>query len=435
VNTRAQAAKILIEVLQKQRSLSAAMAAVTEKNNKGFIQELCYGVLRWHGQLDAIAKKLLEKPLKEKDRDIYILILIGLYQLLHLQTPAHAAINETVAAARDLKKIWATGLINALLRRFQREQISLLNIVEKDLLAHYSHPAWLLKILQQAWPEQWETIVNANNQRPPLTLRVNQLKITRDDYLHLLTQQNIAAQIIEATTAGIVLAEACDVTKLPKFVEGFISVQDAAAQLAAELLELQPQQLVLDACAAPGGKTAHILETEANLGELVVMDIEEKRLEKIKDNLNRLQPSPALSGTLSHRERGHPLVKLLCADAAQPQAWWDGKLFDRILLDAPCSATGVIRRHPDIKFLRRAEDIQQLAAVQEQLLNALWLLLKPDGILLYATCSVLPQENNLQIEKFLAAHKDASKKMEQQIFPGENTMDGFYYAQVKKITH
>jgi 16S rRNA (cytosine967-C5)-methyltransferase len=423
MNTRTQAAKILVEILQQQRSLSAVLgdklAKQLQTQDKGFIQELCYGVLRWYEQLAAITKLLLERQLKAKDSDIYALILIGLYQLLHLQTPAHAAINETVQAARELKKVWAAGLINALLRRFQREQTDLLNAIQKENTARYAHPCWLLKSLQQAWPDQWEAIVIANNQRPPLTLRVNQLKTTRDDYLKLLEQHKIAAQIIEQTSHGIMLAEPCDVTKLPHFAEGFVSVQDAAAQLAAELLELKPGQRVLDACAAPGGKTAHILETETHLEELVVIDIEERRLERIKENLKRL----------SFENK----IKLVCADAAQAQSWWDGKLFDHILLDAPCSATGVIRRHPDIKFLRRPKDIQHLAEIQKQLLNNLWPLLKPNGMLLYATCSVLPPENHLQIQQFLATHTDAEKLMEQQIFPGENSMDGFYYAKIAKL--
>lgn len=424
-NSRAQAAKIISTIILDGASLTAALKQISSVDkNRSFIQELCYGVLRWYWQLAAITKILITKPLKAKDSDIQALILIGLYQLIHLQTPIHAALNETVQAARDLNKSWATKLINGVLRQFLRDQETILAKINKEPVARYAHPKWLLQMLKQAWPDQWEAIVNANNQRPPMTLRVNRQQISRDDYLQLLPEKTVVAP---HTDQGIILATPCNVHELPGFTEGKVSVQDGAAQLAAGLLDLQPGQRVLDACAAPGGKTAHILETEAKLSELVVIDNDEERLIKIADNLNRLRLKATVQG----------------ADAAIPQDWWDGRQFDRILLDAPCSATGVIRRHPDIKLLRRAEDIAALAKTQQQLLTALWPLLKPGGLLLYVTCSILPTENTAVLKHFLATHKEAHEKkidanwgialsIGRQIFPGEQQMDGFFYARLEK---
>jgi len=435
LNSRAIAAQILSAVLADGNSLTKALSITLPDNaDRGFIQELCYGVLRWYWQLNFITTLLVSKPLKEKDTDIHALLLIGLYQLIHLKTPSHAALNETVAAANELKKSWATKFINGVLRQFLREQTAILSKTNAGFTSRYAHPKWLLKLLQEAWPAQWEQIVTANNLRAPLTLRVNRLKTDRGTYLQLLTQQTIAATAIAQTAQGIELVTPQDVTQLPKFAQGFVSVQDAAAQFAASLLDLAPGQRVLDACAAPGGKTAHILETEPEPGELVALEIDAMRCQKIQENLMRLQFLPE-----------NKAIKILCADAAQPISWWDGKPFDRILLDAPCSATGVIRRHPDIKFLRRATDIQDLAATQLQLLQTLWSVLKPSGLLVYATCSVLPQENFQVLAKFLATHADAKEKIitadwgipvaiGRQILPGENNMDGFYYGCLEKAS-
>lgn len=428
INPRATAAKILAEIFNKKNSLKIPSEKEIGKD-RNLIQEFCFGVLRWYWQLDAITKLLLSKSLKTKDNDIFALLLIGLYQLIHLRTPDHAAISETVQATRALKKPWAAGLINATLRQFQREKINILETISKDPIANHSHPDWLIRIIKTAWPDQWENILKANNQYPPLTLRTNQLKISREKYLEKLNQQSVAATITEFSKHGITLTEACDVKKLPGFSDGEISVQDESAQLTAELLELQPGQIVLDACAAPGGKTAHILETEPNLKNLLAIDVDKKRLERIEENLMRLQLNKN--------------IELLCADAAQPATWWNQELFDRILLDAPCSATGVIRRHPDIKFLRREDDIPQLAAQQLQLLNMLWPLLKPNGLLVYATCSILPQENEMVLTQFLQTHSDAQEKIitsnwgivktiGRQLLPQANGHDGFYYAKLQK---
>ncbi len=438
LSPRAQAAKILLEVLQKKRSLTTVLQEqlknYPDTHNRGFIQELCYGVLRWREPLAAFIQLLMPKPLKSADQDIDCLLLTGLYQLKHLQTKPHAAIFETAQAARELKKPWAVGLINGVLRHFQREQHTLENKL-KTLPATvlYAHPYWLINAIQQAWPTDWETILTANNQHPPLTLRVNNIPIQREPYLSLLREQGIQAFATSSSCVGVQLVHPQNITTLPLYDQGGFSVQDEAAQLATGLLELAPGQIILDACAAPGGKTAHILEYEPLLSRLTAIDNDALRLARIQENLTRLQLLDV------HQ------VKLLCADAAQPDAWWDGQLFDRILLDAPCSATGVIRRHPDIKYLRQASDISALTQLQWQLLKALWPLLKPNGILVYATCSILPQENHLLVQQFLQEQEDAEAMPiqakwgiptapGQQILPGASGMDGFYYAKLRKIT-
>lgn len=429
-NSRAIAAKILAEIFTKKNSLNAALNNFLKPDSKdrALIQAFCYGVLRQYWQLEALVQLLLKKSLKNKDQDIFALLLLGLYQLLHLRIPDHAAISETVQAARVLKKPWAAGLINATLRQFQREQPHLLEQIAQNTCAHFSHPNWLIEIIKTAWPEQWQNVLDANNQHPPLTLRINSQQLSREAYLQKLGIDHGVYTTL--ATEGITLHEACDVKQLPGYAAGEFSVQDESAQLAASLLELTSAQTVLDACAAPGGKTAHILEIAPHLTKLVAIDIDEKRIEKVTENLTRLQ---LLSSS----------IVMTASNAAEPQIWWDGELFDRILLDAPCSATGVIRRHPDIKYLRRPEDIAQLAVQQLQLLNALWPLLKPNGLLVYATCSVLPQENENVIEAFLHTHHDAHEKIittdwgikktiGRQLLPKTDGHDGFYYARLQK---
>lgn len=431
-SSRVLALQIISAVLIHGQSLNQALTEnLNDHPERSFIQEICYGVIRWYLQLIAIVQTLLYKPLKTNDKDIEILLLIGLYQLIYMKLPQHAAVNETVKVTRELKKSWASKLVNGTLRQFLREQETIIKKIEQVPSAQHAHPEWLLKILQIAWPDYWEKIITANNQRPPMTLRVNALQTTRSEYLAKLTTKKIAATTLDLLSNSILLTTPCDVGKLPGFNAGKVSVQDAAAQLAAMLLELESEQNILDACAAPGGKTAHILETQPKLKQLVILDKDKIRLKKINDNLQRLQLS-ALTN-----------LKIQAADAVQPETWWDNTLFDRILLDAPCSATGVIRRHPDIKLLRRAQDITNCAHLQLQLLTALWPLLKPNGILLYATCSVMPAENWEVLQKFLALHANAREKVIEadwgipmpigrQILPGENNMDGFYYARIVK---
>jgi len=411
---RSQAANILTQVIVIGRSLDMALPDTATKLTKA----LCYGSLRWYLQLEAIAKQLLQKPLKAKDTDIYCLIIIGLYQLKFLNVPQYAAINETVNACCDFKKPWAKKLVNAVLREFLRR-----NAFQFDCGAQYAHPNWLINALKKAWPNDWENILNQNNQHPPMCLRINQQKTSREDYLKKLAAINIPAKTSVAATSIIV--EPVSIQKLPEFNAGLVSVQDAAAQFAAELLDLKPKLTVLDACAAPGGKTAHILETEPSC-QVTALDQSNSRLKRVAKNLARI----------------HAPAKLLCHDTNDVHAWWDNHLFDRILIDAPCSGTGVIRRHPDIKCLRRPNDIAQFAKQQRKLLNNLWPLLKPGGLLLYATCSILPEENEHQTKHFLQNHPNASVKPIKlpvgkaqnhgwQLLPSEQT-DGFYYVCFKK---
>jgi len=429
MSARAAAARILVAVVGDGQSLSAALPIALlalPASDRGLTQELCYGVLRFYPRLAQITGDLLHKPLKRKDLDVQQLILIGLYQLIYLNIPAHAAVAETVAAARLLGKDWAAGLVNALLRGFQRETERHLAQADLDPTARSAHPHWWLTQLQSDWPTHWQEILAANNQRPPMTLRVNAQRQSRDAYQALLKAEGIIAQQVTAAPNALTLDTPVDVGRLPGFADGLVSVQDAAAQLAAPLLELAPGQRVLDACAAPGGKSCHILECEPRV-QLLALDSDAQRLTRVRDTLQRL----------------HLVAELRQGDAGQPNAWWDGKPFERILLDAPCSGSGVIRRHPDIKLLRTAQDIGTLAQQQRALLAALWPLLAPGGILLYATCSVLQAENRHNLVAFLAQRPDAreyainanwghEQTPGRQILPGEYGMDGFYYARLMK---
>jgi len=429
MNPRAVAARILAQVCFQGRSLSQVLTQTLEnlpdKTQNPLIQEISYGVLRDYPRLSSITEGLLKKPFKAKDGDIHSLLLVGLYQLIAMRLPDHAAVSETVSAINDLKKPWARSLTNAVLRNFLREKEQRIKQAEQTEEAHWKHPQWLIDEIRTAWPDQWQNVLTANNQRPPMTMRINLSKNSSEDYLAELVVKNIPAHASVIVPSAVQMTQPMDVANVPGFTEGRVSVQDEAAQLAANLLQLNPGQKVLDVCAAPGGKTAHILET-ADV-DLTAVDIDAKRLDKVSQNLQRL----ALA------------AKLIVDDATEPKTWWDGQTFDRILLDAPCSATGVIRRHPDIKVLRRAADIPALVELQAQILDAVWLLLKPGGMLLYATCSVLPKENDEQITAFVERCPDASpisldtdwgyaSGAGRQILPGENGMDGFYYACLKK---
>lgn len=429
-NSRAAAARVLAEVLGPGRSLSAALprqlAGIPGARERGFVQELCFGTLRWLPRLELLLKPLLRQPLKKRDSDVQALLLIGLYQLLYLETPPHAAVSETVNATSVLGKQWARGLANGVLRNFQRRQAELTASADKREAGRFAHPQWIIDRLRKAWPDRWEAILEANNQRAPMTLRVNRLRTSRDDYLKRLSDEGIGARAAPHVAHGVILDIPVPVQQLPGFAEGMVSVQDAAAQLAGELVDPQPGERVLDACAAPGGKTGHLLERAAEL-EVLAVEQDPARLEKVTENLERLGSR----------------ATLVQSDAAATDQWWDGRPFDRILLDAPCSATGVIRRHPDIKVLRRPADIEDLVQEQHRLLEGLWPLLKPGGMLVYATCSVLPQENEQQIRRFLRDHSDAgvgeiaaawghAGEAGRQILPGEDEMDGFYYARLVK---
>lgn len=431
INLRMLAARTVYQVLIHGRSLSdclpEALTRVRDERDQSFLQAMCYGVCRWYYRLDALAHSLLEKPLKLKDQDIHCLILVGLYQLTEMRVPPHAALDETVSAAQAFKKPWAKGLVNAVLRSYQRSAAELNEKMLQNLVTLYMHPQWIIEQVQKNWLLEWQDILTANNQRPPFALRVNQKQISRADYLKKLTAKKINARVIPETSSGIFLEQPIDVKDLPGFLTGEVSVQDGAAQLAAELLDLKSGQRVLDMCAAPGGKTAHILELKSDI-ELVAVDRDEHRLQDVRDNLRRLK----LEATC------------ICADGGNPD-WAEGQLFDRILLDAPCSASGVIRRHSDIKILRRATDIAKLVHEQKRLLNAAWGLLKPGGLLVYATCSIFPEENVAVLQAFMESHQDATEEriktdwgkscaIGRQVLPGMHDMDGFYFARVYKQT-
>jgi 16S rRNA (cytosine967-C5)-methyltransferase len=431
MNPRLAAAKALAAVLNGKASLNSSLPTQMDKvedRDRGFTQDLAFGTARWQPRLSALAAKLLQKPFKAADADVEALLLVGLYQLLYTRVPAHAAIGETVGCADKLKKPWAKALLNAVLRRAQRESEALLAELEHDPVVRTAHPRWLQKSLKAFWPEQWEAICAANNAHPPMILRVNRRHQTRDAYLGLLSDAGIAATPCVYSRDGIILDAAADVRSLPGFAEGWISVQDEAAQLAADLLDLAPGQRVLDACCAPGGKTCHILEAEPALAGVVAVDLEAKRLVRVRENLARLGLS----------------AELIAADGRDTATWWDGKPFQRILLDAPCSATGVIRRHPDIKLTRQPDDIAALAVLQGELLDAMWITLEVGGILLYATCSTLPTENTEVIEAFLARTSGAreldlattagiKQPHGRQLLAQQGGHDGFYYAKLIKI--
>lgn len=430
MNLRHIAAQILLRVLKDGHSLNVAfeslLSHVEDNKDRAFIQALCYGVCRQYYRLDFIVGQLLSKPLRKKDIDIKALLLIGLYQLQFMRVKSHAAVSETVAAAK--KKSWAKSLINGVLRQYLREQDSLEQLADDNQQARYSHPEWMIRLIENSWPQAAEQILRENNQTAPMVLRANLQQGTRADYLDCLAEHGIAAQAAKFCDTAISLDQAVVVEKLPGFNDGKVSVQDSAAQLAAQLLDVQEGHNVLDMCAAPGGKTAAILERQPAVKSMLAIDIDEFRLVKARENLARLKLQ----------------AEIQVADAGMPSDWSNGRQFDRILLDAPCSALGVIRRHPDIKLLRHESDIEALQHLQNRILNVAWDLLVPGGILLYATCSVLKQENEWQIESFLKQHSDAVEiKIEaewglrrsfgRQIITGDGQMDGFYYAKLCRL--
>ena len=426
-DVRATAARVIGAViggLSLNQVLPEKLNDVGERD-RALLQQLSYGTLRQSPRLQAILKQLLDKPLRDKDRDVQGLLLCGLYQLDSTRVPDHAAVAATVDATRALKKPWAKGMTNAVLRRYLREREQLTQALDEAAAA--SHPAWLFQKILAQWPAAAAAIIDANNQQPPMTLRVNRGQASRDDYISSLKGHGIAAKAGCLSKHAIQLAVPIDVWDLPEFSAGRVSVQDEAAQMAALLLQAGAGERVLDACAAPGGKTCHILELQPELAELVAMDIDELRLQKVSENLQRLN----LKATL------------ITGDAASPPAALEPASFDRILVDAPCSASGVIRRHPDVKLLRRESDIAPLADQQLCILRGLWPLLKTGGTLLYATCSILDEENSQVIQRFLTEEGDAalsdtemagseSVTSGRQLLPSSGGTDGLFYATLKK---
>ncbi|CAM2958144.1 16S rRNA (cytosine(967)-C(5))-methyltransferase RsmB [Legionella worsleiensis] len=418
-NERLQALKILTALMEERSSLSQLMPVSAEISP--MTKELCFGFCRHYFRLEAIADFLVDK--RPKSPEVWVALLMGLYQLHYMNKPDYAVVKETVALLDKVKKIWAKGLVNAVLRHFCRKQNEILAQLESDPGFMYGQPSWLLHRLKEDWPDEWQFIAQSNDAHPPMTLRVNVGLISVDEYLIKLAKAGIEAHAHPVAAQGITLVSPCDVRELPGFADGLVSVQDGAAQLAVSLLDLQPNQRVLDACCAPGGKTCHILETEPKLSQCVALDVDAKRLKRVQDNLNRLK----LNATV------------LQGDASTPQLWWDGPLFDRILLDAPCSATGVIRRHSDIKLLRTEDEVRAISQIQQSVLNALWPLLASGGRMVYATCSVLAAENEHNIAAFVASHPDCQVEHinvswgrntghGRQILPGEQGMDGFFYS-------
>ena len=429
MNLRTQAANTLAPLLLHRGSLSATLPTALYTcvpRDRALLQQLCYGTMRFEPRLALIAEHLLQKPFRDKDADLQALVLLGLYQLDQTRIADHAAISETVDATEELNKNWARGLVNAVLRRFQRERGSILAALADHPSLQYNHPDWMISKLQHNWPDHWPQILLANDQPAPMTLRLNTHQSSRMAYLDQLHIAGIDAVPGAFADTAIYLTQACDVTELPGFADGLVSVQDEAAQLAAQLLDLKPGQRVLDACAAPGGKLCQILEQEPGLAAVEAVELDQRRIERIQQNLLRLKLE----------------CKVTKGDAAASD-WWDGQRYDRILLDAPCSATGVIRRHPDIKYLRRNEDLKRMAELQLSILQNCWQMLSPGGKLVYATCSIFTQENERVLERFMkaelaAVHRPISanwghaRPLGRQLFPQQDGHDGFYYAVLEK---
>lgn len=422
LSERQQALHCLKRVFQQKTPLSHVLK---EASVSPLTKALCFGVCRQYVRLSLLADQLMQQ--RPKNLEIWLCILMGLYELYDLHTPDYAAVQETVALLNHPKVNWAKRLVNAILRRYCREREALQTMLAQNPAFIHGHPAWLVDRIQHAWPQHWQAILQANDQHPPMTIRVNGNTHTPQTYLNLLHEAGITAHLHPYASQGLVLAHPVDVSSLPGFAEGQCSVQDAAAQLTALLMPPQPDLLILDACCAPGGKLGHLLEHMPTSTTLVGVEIDEKRLLRVKENLHRLNQT----------------AHLIIGDATQPDTWWDGRLFDRILLDAPCSALGVIRRHPDIKHLRTSEEVTAIVRLQAQLLTRLWPLLAPQGQLIYATCSILPEENELQVAAFVkqtpfctALKPDVSwghwTGHGLQLLPGEADMDGFFYSVLKK---
>lgn len=428
-NSRAIAAEIISQLIEEHGSLSSQLELHRDISDFQLLQEYCYGCCRWLHLLRFFVDCLLSKPLKKKDNDILALLLIGIYQLREMRTPDHAAINETVNATAHLKKPWAKGLVNGVLRNYLRKRDELESLaVEQDQAIAYSHPQWLVDSYSRQWPEYFDNLLSSNNQHPPMTLRVNRLQFSRSDYIKQLADADILADEGKLSDTAVYLQNPLSVHELPEFANGGVSVQDEASQLVSSLLALQPGIRVLDACSAPGGKACHMLESECSLSELVSLDKNPARIARVHENLQRLQ----LQATV------------LQGDAAKFGEWWDEKPFHRILVDAPCSATGVIRRHPDIKLLRAEKSIESLQQSQLEILRSVWNCLAPNGLLLYTTCSVLNEENSQVIEQFLKQQPDAKYEgiaadwgvecsYGRQLLPlAQQGPDGFFYSLLRR---
>jgi 16S rRNA (cytosine967-C5)-methyltransferase len=407
------AGRNLDQVLRKIWSQQGAALTASER---GAIQDISFGSLRWYGELKAILAHLVARPLK--DADVQALLIAALFQLRYTGAAAHAVVDHAVQTVAALGKPQFKGLVNGVLRSFLRDSVGLVAAVQAELEARYSYPSWWIAKTQSQYPADWENILMAGNQHPPMTLRINRRKTNVDTYLQQLLQTGIEASLLDDW--AITLNHPISVDKLPGFAEGIVSVQDHSAQFAVRLLDLAPGLRVLDACAAPGGKTGHILET-ADV-ELVAIDQDAERMQQLDVNLRRLVLNAVTKA----------------ADVSKLGDWWDGRPFHRILCDAPCTASGVVKRHPDIKWLRRESDVARFAQRQAQLLAALWQTLTRGGKLLYATCSIFAEENHRQVVDFCRNHPDAmvlpipnGDNLGLQLLPSERG-DGFFYGLLQK---
>ncbi len=416
-------------VVYDGRSLSnvtpPALAGLEDERDRAFVQACVYGALRRYYSLRARLDTLLERPLKSKDADIEALLIGGLFQISHMGVAAHAAVSASVDSAREMRKAWACPLVNAVLRNALRGNPPVEDTADEAV--RFEHPQWMIDRFRRDWPDDWMSILHVNNTQAAMTLRVNQKRTSVENYMSMLAQAGIGAARTVYSPVGVSLVDPVPVSALPEFDAGWVSVQDEAAQLAAQLILSEQARHILDACAAPGGKTCHILESVKTDVHLVAVDISADRMQRVEGNLKRLGL--------------HGITEV--ADVGAPDDWWDGELYDRIVLDAPCTATGVVRRHPDVRLHRRPDDIDTHAAEQCRLLAALWPLLAGDGRLLYATCSIIPAENDEVVGVLLEDHSDAQiatpsvtwgrpTRYGRQILPGEGGMDGFYYALLSK---
>lgn len=437
-STRANAALVLQAILQEGRSLSAILIDLDRhqakyqhaSSDRAWIQSIVFTVLRELPLYEHLIQQLVDKPIKAKIRVLHYVLMVGLAQLRYFNTPAHAALSETVDACVALKHSRLKGFVNAVLRQYLRQQTAL----EQQLVTQFRDqdcfPAWFRKAIQQAWPEQAANIFKESQLPGPVWLRVNNRVLSTAQYSQELTQAEIQHHVDSRLPAAICLEQTTDIRLLPLFDQGSFSIQDVSAQFASTYFSIpestKKSLRVLDACAAPGGKAAALAErfNGANVS-IDALELSVDRIPRMQENFQRLQLD----------------IRIQQGDACQPDAWWDGQLYDRILIDAPCSATGIIRRQPDIRWHRRANDIPELVQLQQDILTALWPLLVPGGELLYATCSILPDENQLQIKHFLEQHADAhletrfipqGQEYGYQIFPGEHQGDGFFYALLHK---
>lgn len=428
-DTRALAARGLADVALRGASLREVMARsapqLADPRDRALLMALLSEGARWWLRFDCAIDGLLEKPLRHKDPAIHALLVLGLVQLEILELQDYAAVAATVEATRSLKRPQLAGLVNAVLRRWQRERESLIAKLDASPQTRHAHPAWLASALARDWPLQAEAVMAADNREPPLMLRVNRQRSKRQDLIARLQVAGHAASPHPWLADALVLPHSTDVTRLPGFEEGAFAVQDGSAQVAADLADLRDGMRVLDACAAPGGKACHLLERSEI--DLTALEYDGARAERIRENLMRLRLN----------------AKVVIGDAGAPAGWWKRQPFDRILIDAPCSATGVLRRRPDVRLHRRESDIPAMQAQQRRILAALWPLLAPGGRLVYITCSVLRAENEAIVGGLLAEHDDAqpvdfslpvgqAAAVGWQILPGDGDLDGMYYAIVQK---